>query len=206
MSRHHTAKPATAKGRGIRRYLECGVLLNGVVAATEEGPPQGRSLSPLLSSIMLDDLDKELERRGHLFVRYADDANVYVRTRRAGGRVMASIRRCLEGRLRLKVNEAKSAVDRPERRTFLGFSFYKHRGEGRVRLSKKALERVKRRIRELTGRSRSQSMDARLRTQNAYLAGWFGSYGYARTPSVFQGLDEWTRRRLRACVCPGLSE
>jgi len=109
-------------------------------------------------------------------------------------------RRYLEGRLRLKVNEAKSAVDRPGRRTFLGFSFYKHRGEVHVRLSKKALERVKRRIRELTGRSRSQSMDRRLRALNAYLAGWFGYYGYANTPSVFKALDEWLRRRLRACV------
>lgn len=184
----------------IRRYLECGVLINGVVVTTDEGTPQGGPLSPLLSNIMLDDLDKELERRGHRFVRYADDGNVYVRTRRAGERVMASIRAYLEERLKLRVNEAKSAVDRPERRTFLGFSFYKHRGEVRVRLSKKALERVKRRIREMTGRSRSQSMDQRLRTLNAYLAGWFGYYGYAKTPSVFKALDEWTRHRLRACA------
>lgn len=186
--------------RLCRRYLECGVLINGAVVTTDEGTPQGGPLSPLLSNIMLDDLDKELERRGHRFVRYADDGNVYVRTRRAGERVMASIRIYLEERLKLKVNEAKSAVDRPERRTFLGFSFYKYRGEVRVRLSKKALERVKRRIREMTGRSRSQSMETRLRTLNAYLAGWFGYYGYAKTSSVFQALDEWTRHRLRACV------
>lgn len=186
--------------RLIRRYLECGVLINGVVVTTEEGTPQGGPLSPLLSNVMLDDLDKELERRGHRFVRYADDGNVYVRTRRAGERVMASIRTYLQERLKLKVNEAKSAVDRPERRTFLGFSFYRRRGEVHVRLSKKALERVKRRIREMTGRSRSQSMDQRLRALNAYLAGWFGYYGYAKTPSIFKTLDEWTRHRLRACV------
>ena len=186
--------------RLCRRYLECGVLINGATVMTEEGTPQGGPLSPLLSNVMLDDLDKELERRGHRFVRYADDGNVYVRTRRAGERVMASIRTYLEERLRLRVNEAKSAVDRPERRTFLGFSFYKHRGEVRVRLSKKALERVKRRIREMTGRSHSQSMDRRLRALNAYLAGWFGYYGYAKTPSVFEALDKWVRHRLRACV------
>lgn len=183
----------------IRRYLEAGVLVEGVVMDTEEGTPQGGPLSPLLANILLDDLDKELERRGHKFVRYADDCNIYVRSRRAGERVMASVRRFLEERLRLRVNEAKSAVDRPWRRKFLGFSFYKNRGI-RIRLAPQSIQRVKDRLRELTRRNRSQSLKERIAHINAYLRGWVGYFALAETPSVFEDLEGWLRHRLRACL------
>lgn len=185
--------------RLIRRYLQSGVMLNGVVVTAAQGTPQGGPLSPLLANILLDDLDKELERRGHRFVRYADDANIYVRSKRAGERVMASVRTFLQERLRLKVNEAKSAVDRPWRRQFLGFSFYKNRGV-RIRLSSKSLERVKEKLRELTDRNRSQSMTQRIAALNAYLRGWAGYYALSDAKSIFERLEGWLRRRLRACV------
>jgi RNA-directed DNA polymerase len=185
--------------RLIRRYLQAGVMVDGVVMDTEEGTPQGGPLSPLLANILLDDLDKELERRGHRFVRYADDCNIYVRSRRAGERVMASVRRFLQERLRLKVNEEKSAVDRPWRRKFLGFSMYKNRGV-RIRLAPQTVGRVKAKLRELTRRNRSESMQERIRKVNAYLRGWIGYYALADTPSVFQALEGWLQRRLRACV------
>lgn len=185
--------------RLIRRYLQSGVMLNGVVAATEEGTPQGGPLSPLLANILLDDLDKELEKRGHRFVRYADDANIYVRSERAGKRVLTSVRTFLQERLRLKVNEEKSAVDRPWKRKFLGFSFYKNRGV-RIRLAPKSLERVKQKLRELTDRNRSQSMAQRIQTLNAYLRGWIGYYALSDAKSIFERLEGWLMRRLRACV------
>ena len=185
--------------RLIRRYLEAGVLLNGIVTTTEEGTPQGGPLSPLLANVLLDDLDKELERRGHRFVRYADDCNIYVRTKRAGERVMSGVRDFLQERLRLRVNEAKSAVDRPWRRKFLGFSLYKNRGV-RIRTATQSLERAKGKIRELTGRSNGQSMAARIRNLNAYLRGWIGYYALSDSRSPFEALDGWLRRRLRACV------
>jgi RNA-directed DNA polymerase len=185
--------------RLIRRYLEAGVLLNGVVVTTDEGTPQGGPLSPLLANILLDDLDKELERRGHRFVRYADDANIYVRSKRAGERVMASVRQFLQERLRLRVNEAKSAVDRPWNRKFLGFSFYKNRGV-KIRLAPKSVERVKAKIRELTDRNRSQNLSERIQRLNAYLRGWAGYYALSEAKSTFEQLEGWTKRRLRACV------
>lgn len=185
--------------RLIRRYLQAGVMLNGVVVATEEGTPQGGPLSPLLANILLDDLDKELERRGHHFVRYADDCNIYVRSKRAGERVYRSVRHFLQERLRLKVNEEKSAVDRPWKRQFLGFSFYKHRGV-RIRLAPKSLKRVKDRLRTLTDRNRSQSMEDRIRCLNAYLRGWVGYYALSDARSAFERLEGWLKRRLRACV------
>ena len=185
--------------RLIRRYLESGVMVNGVVVETWEGTPQGGPLSPLLANIMLDDLDRELERRGHRFVRYADDSNIYVRSRRAGERVMASIRTFLEERLGLKVNEAKSAVDRPWRRKFLGFSMYANRNI-RLRLASETVKRVKDKLREFTSRSRSQSMEERIRRINAYLGGWVGYFALAETPSTFEAIEGWLRRRLRMCL------
>jgi len=182
--------------RLIRRYLESGVMLNGVKVRTEEGTPQGGPLSPLLANILLDDLDKELEKRGHRFARYADDCNIYVQSKRAGERVMQSVREIVENRLKLKVNEAKSAVDRPWRRKFLGFSFLAGK-EARIRLAPKTVKRFKDRIRELTSRSRSMTMVERIKRLNDYLVGWFGYFGRAQTKSIFGELDEWLRRRLR---------
>ena len=183
--------------RLIRRFLESGVLIGGLVSASEEGTPQGGPLSPLLSNILLDDLDKELERRGHKFVRYADDCNIYVRSRRAGERVKASVTAYLEGRLRLRVNESKSAVDRPWKRKFLGFSLLVQ--DRRIRLAAESVKRVKEVIRSLTQRSDAVSMSERLRRLNQYLGGWAGYFALAETPSIFAELDEWTRRRLRLC-------
>ena len=183
--------------RLIRRFLESGVLIGGLVSATEEGTPQGGPLSPLLSNIVLDDLDKELERRGHKFARYADDCNIYVRTRRAGERVKASVTAFLETRLHLRVNEDKSAVDRPWKRKFLGFTLYLK--DKRIRLADTSVKRVKEKIRSLTQRSAGISMAERLKRLNAYLGGWVGYFALAETPSIFQELDEWLRRRLRMC-------
>ena len=165
---------------------------------SEEGTPQGGPLSPLLSNIVLDELDKELEKRGHRFVRYADDCNIYVKTKRAGERVMKSITAFLESTLRLKVNKAKSAVDRPWRRKFLGFSFTIHK-KPKVRIAKESVKRVKTRIRELTSRSKPIAIEKRIARINQYLTGWCGYYALADTPSIFKELDEWLRRRLRMC-------
>lgn len=185
--------------RLVRHYLEAGVMINGVCVATTEGTPQGGPLSPLLANIMLDDLDKELEKRGHRFVRYADDCNIYVQSRRAGERVLASVRGFVEGALKLKVNEQKSAVDRPWKRKFLGFSVTKHR-EPKIRLAKKTVTRLMDRVRELTKRSKSQAIAERIQELNTYLKGWIGYFRSAETPSTFQRLDEWIRRRLRMCL------
>lgn len=185
--------------RLIRRYLESGVMVDGVVMETVEGTPQGGPLSPLLSNIYLDELDKELEKRGHKFCRYADDCNVYVRSRRSGERVMASVRGFLTGRLKLKVNEAKSAVDRPWKRKYLGFSFTAHK-EPRIRIAPKSLERLKGKLRELTRRTRSQERKERIAAINAYVGGWVGYFAKAETPSILEDLDKWLLRRLRACV------
>ena len=184
----------------IRKYLESGVMVNGVVMETEEGTPQGGPLSPLLANIMLDDLDKELERRGHRFVRYADDCNVYVRSRRAGERVMNGVRRFVEERLSLKVNEAKSAVDRAWRRKFLGFSFYGRKGDVLVRVAKQALNRCRDRLRHLTRRTRHGKLEDIIEAVNQYMMGWIGYFRLADTPSVFEELDGWLRRRLRQLV------
>ena len=185
--------------RLIRRYLGSGVMINGVVVEIGEGTPQGGPLSPLLSNIYLDELDKELEKRGHKFCRYADDCNIYVRSRRAGERVMASVRQFLTSRLKLKVNEAKSALDRPWKRKFLGFSFLAGK-EIRIRLAPQSVERVKGKLRELTRRNRSQELGERIRRINSYVGGWMGYYALAETPSVLENLNQWLRRRLRACM------
>jgi RNA-directed DNA polymerase len=183
----------------IRKYLQSGVMINGIVMDTNEGAPQGGPLSPLLSNVVLDELDKELEKRGHLFVRYADDCNIYVKTRKAGERVKKSITAFIENRLKLKVNQDKSAVDRPWKRKFLGFSFTWNK-DPKVRISPQSMKRVKATIREITSRKKPLSMEQRIKELNQYLTGWGGYYVLADTPSVFQGLDSWMRRRLRMCL------
>jgi len=182
----------------IRAFLNAGVMENGLVGATTEGTPQGGPLSPLLSNLVLDELDKELEQRGHRFVRYADDCNVYVASERAGNRVMQSVARFLSQRLKLRINESKSAVDRPWRRTFLGFSFTS-RTEPARRLSPQALGRFKTKVRELTRRNGGKSAEQMVAALKVFLTGWRGYYGFVETPSVLRELDAWIRRRLR-CV------
>jgi len=181
----------------VRAFLNAGVLEGGLVSPTQEGTPQGGPLSPLLSNLMLDVLDKELEKRGHRFVRYADDCNIYVRSRKAGERVMAGIERFLAKRLKLKVNKAKSAVAKPSVRKFLGFSFTGE-NEPRRRIAPQAIARFKSRVRELTRRTRGQSLGQIVKELSRYLIGWRGYFGFCQTPSVLRALDEWTRRRLRA--------
>ncbi len=183
----------------LRAYLQGGMMVNGVVVETAEGTPQGGPLSPLLANILLDDLDRELARRGHDFVRYADDVNIYVATLRAGGRVRASITRFLELRLKLRVNTEKSAVDRAIHRAILGFSFLPGR-QVKIRIDPQALAKGKATIRKLTRRNQSQSMAKRIQTLNAYLRGWVNYWVLAETPSVFDALEEWVRRRLRQCL------
>jgi RNA-directed DNA polymerase len=180
----------------IRAFLCAGVMENGLVGPTEEGTPQGGPLSPLLSNLMLDVLDRELMRRGLRFVRYADDCNIYVRSRRAGERVMASISRFITGKLKLKVNQEKSAVARPWERKFLGFSFTAAR-EPKRRIAPKTLGRFKKRVRELTKRNRGVSLERMVAQLRRYLIGWRGYFGFCQTPSVLRGLDSWIRRRLR---------
>lgn len=181
----------------IRAFLNAGVVMeDGVVIPTEEGTPQGGPLSPLLSNLMLDDLDRELERRGHRFVRYADDCNIYVRTERAGQRVMEGISEFITKKLKLKVNKEKSAVAVPWKRKFLGFSFTSEKATRR-RIAPKAQDRFKARVRELTQRNRGVSMTKRLSELAVYLRGWVGYFGYCETPSVMKELDSWIRRRLR---------
>ncbi|MFT4417318.1 group II intron reverse transcriptase/maturase [Fredinandcohnia humi] len=180
----------------IRKYLQAGIMINGVVYDAEEGTPQGGPLSPLLSNILLDKLDKELERRGHKFVRYADDCNIYMKSKKAGERVMNSITRFLEQKLKLKVNREKSAVDRPWKRKFLGFSFTFNK-EPKVRIANESIKRIKAKIRELTSRSNPIPMEVRIEKLNQYLTGWCGYFALADTPSKFKEFDEWIRRRLR---------
>lgn len=185
--------------RLIRAFLNAGVLEDGLVKPTDEGTPQGGPLSPLLSNIVLDDLDQELNRRGLHYARYADDCNIYVNSRRAGERVMASVTRFLTTRLKLKVNETKSAVARPWERKFLGFSFTNHRKPKR-RIAPKALERFKEKIRELTRRTRGVSLEQMVINLSRYLQGWRGYFGACETPSVLRDLDSWVHRRLRAFI------
>jgi RNA-directed DNA polymerase len=182
----------------IRKYLQS-VMENGLVKPTNEGTPQGGPLSPLLSNVVLDELDKELEKRGHRFVRYADDCNIYVKTKRAGERVKASVTHFIETRLKLKVNQAKSAVDRPWKRKFLGFSFSANK-EPKVRIAKQSLQKADAKIREITSRRKSMKMEERIKELNQYLIGWCGYFSLADTPSIFQNMDSWIRRRLRMCL------
>src|SRR5882724_2353656 len=181
----------------IRGFLTAGAMEGGLVSPTEEGAPQGGPLSPLLSNLMLDVLDKELEKRGHRFVRYADDCNIYVRSQRAGERVMDGIEKFLAKRLKLRINKAKSAVAKPSVRKFLGFSYTSGR-EPRRRIAPQALTRFKARVRELTRRTRGRSLAQTSKELSTYLVGWRGYFGFCQTPSVLRALDEWIRRRLRA--------
>ena len=183
--------------RLIRRYLDAGVMVEGVTVATVEGTPQGSPLSPLLANIMLDDLDHELERRGHAFVRYADDLRVYVASERAATRVLEGVTAFVERRLKLRVNRAKSGVAPATRRGLLGFGFFKTAGRVKVRLDPRAKHRLKARLRHLTSRRRSIAMPVRLALLNRFIGGWSAYFALAETPSVFAELDEWLRRRLR---------
>jgi len=183
----------------IRAFLKAGVMEDGLVSPMDEGTPQGGPLSPLLSNLVLDELDRELERRGHHFVRYADDCNIYVDSERAGQRVMESVTHFLTHRLKLKVNQAKSAVARPGQRKFLGFSFTNER-EPRRRIAPKAIVRFEERIREQTSRTRGVSLTRMVKEITTYLRGWLGYFGDCQTPSVLHGLEQWLRRRLRSVV------
>jgi RNA-directed DNA polymerase len=185
--------------RLIRVFLESGVMENGLVSPVDEGTPQGGPLSPLLSNLVLDELDRELEQRQHRFVRYADDCNIYVASERAGKRVMQSVTSFLRRRLKLKVNETKSAVARPQERKFLGFSFTNGIKPKR-RIAPKALLRCKRRVRELTRRTRGVSVEQMTKELASYLRGWKGYFGYCQTPSVLRKLEAWMRRRLRSMI------
>ncbi|MGL3106559.1 group II intron reverse transcriptase/maturase [Bradyrhizobium sp. BR 1432] len=184
--------------RLIRRYLNAGVLADGVVIERGEGTPQGGPLSPLLANVLLDEIDKELERRGHAFVRYADDLNVYVRTQRSGERVMTSLRK-LFGKLKLRVNETKSKVRRATASKFLGFSFWVAAGRTiRRRVAPQAIERMKERVRDMTRRSAGRSLAQMCKPLGKYLTGWKGYFRLAETPGVFADIDGWIRHRLRA--------
>ncbi len=182
----------------IRRYLEAGIMANGVATERHEGTPQGGPLSPLLANVLLDEVDKELEKRGHAFVRYADDCNVYVQSKRAGERVMAALRG-LFAKLHLRINDAKSAVALPWERKFLGYSFWLSRDhQVQRKVANKALATMKHRVRALTGRSRGRSIDTVIGELRGYLLGWKAYFRLADTPRVFRGLDSWIRHRLRA--------
>jgi RNA-directed DNA polymerase len=180
----------------IRAFLNAGVMEDGLVSPSVEGTPQGGPLSPLLSNLVLDELDRELERRGHCFVRYADDSNIYVRSERAGQRVMESVKRFITERLKLKVNQSKSAVAKPQERKFLGFSFTGGKELKRT-IAPKALDRFKERVREITHQSRGRSMEQVLAELAPYVRGWRGYFGFCETPSVLHRLDSWIRRRVR---------
>ncbi len=181
----------------IRCYLETGVMDGGLVHTSEEGTPQGSPLSPLLSNVMLDGLDWELDRRGHRFVRYADDGRIYVASERAGQRVMESVTQYVEQRLKLKVNREKSVVDWATKRPLLGFGFFRRDGEVKVRMDRKARERAKDRLRRLTSRRWGISMKRRITEINRFTVGWTAYFALADTPSPFEELDQWLRRRLR---------
>jgi RNA-directed DNA polymerase len=184
--------------RIIRRYLEAGVMADGVVVERHEGTPQGGPLSPLLANLLLDEVDKELERRGHTFVRYADDCNVYVRSKRAGERVLAALRQKYS-KLRLRVNEEKSTVARVWNRKFLGYSFWVAKGKVvKLRVAPKALEEMKQRVRQITRRNGGRSLEQVTSELGAYLRGWKEYFKLSDTPRVFFDLDQWIHRRLRA--------
>src|ERR1700722_6570173 len=183
----------------IRAFLNAGAMENGLVGPSGEGTPQGGPLSPLLSNLVLDELDRELERRGHRFVRYADDCNIYVRSERAGQRVMESITQFITQRLKLKVNEAKSAVARPQERKFLGFSFTSGPEVRRI-IARKALTRFKDKIREITRQAKGISIETTVKRLATYMVGWRGYFGFCETTEVLIGLIRWVRLRLRCAL------
>lgn len=184
----------------IRRYLNAGTMINGVVTYADEGTPQGSPLSPLLSNIVLDELDKELEARGHKFVRYADDFRIYCKSLKAAERANLSITRFLTVRLRLKVNEEKSAVSRPWLRKFLGFTFFHMYGQSKIRIHAKTIERFKQRVRELTNRNRGKSLDQVVKELNMYLRGWWNYFRLTEARYILKALKTWILRRLRSLV------
>ena len=183
----------------VRAFLTAGVREDGLVNPVDEGTPQGGPLSPLLSNIVLDEFDRELERRGLRFARYADDSNIYVRSKRAGERVMESVTRFIATKLKLKVNQQKSAVARPGERKFLGFSFTNAETPKR-RIAPKAVDRFKERVREITSRTRGVSIERMSEELARYFRGWIGYFGKCETPSVLKGLEQWARRRLRSVI------
>ncbi len=183
----------------IRAYLNSGVMVNGVVTRTDKGCPQGGPLSPLLSNIMLDELDKELERRNHKFCRYADDNQLYVKSKKAAGRVMRSVTNFIENKLKLRINRKKSAIGRPWQRKFLGFSFYRMKGEIRVRIHPKSIKRIKEKIKTITSRSNAWTMKYRYLKLKQVITGWVSYFRIADMKKIAQNLDSWTRRRLRMC-------
>ena len=186
--------------RLIRRYLQAGMMSDGLVTARREGTPQGGPFSPLLSNILLDELDKELERRGHKFCRYADDSNIYVRSRSAGERVMKSITRFLERRLRLRVNAEKSAVARPWERKFLGYSLTWHR-EARLRVAASSVQRLKEKLREIFRRGRGRNLGQLIEAElTPLLRGWMNYFRLAEVKGIFDELDSWIRRKLRCLI------
>jgi RNA-directed DNA polymerase len=186
--------------RLIRRYLQAGMMSNGLMTARREGTPQGGPLSPLLSNILLDELDKELERRGHKFCRYADDSNIYVQSRSAGERVMKSISRFLERRLRLQVNAEKSAVARPWERKFLGYSLTWHR-EARLRIAASSVQRLKAKLREIFRRGRGRNLGKLIEAElTPLLRGWMNYFRLAEVKGIFEELDGWIRRKLRCLI------
>ena len=182
--------------RIIRRFLEAGLLQQGVCVERHEGTPQGGPLSPLLANLLLDDLDQELERRGHKFCRYADDCNIYVRSQAAGERVLSTVTQFLEGRLRLRVNHAKSAVAPVQERKFLGYRLLR---DGTLTIAPKSLERAQDRIREITRRNRGVSLEQQIQELNSFLTGWVTYFRHAKARSVLSDLGGWVRRKLR-CV------
>ena len=185
----------------IRKFLNAGIMQNRVTIRQTEGVPQGNPLSPILANIMLDELDKELERRGHCFVRYADDVNIYVKSERAAQRVMNSIRKFIEDKLKLKLNAEKSAIGRPWKRKFLGFSFIGGlKTKPRIRIAKKSIKRFKDRIRQITKRNRGVSLKQVVKELNLYLRGWLGYFRLMETSSVLKSLDGWIRRKLRCYI------
>lgn len=186
--------------RLIRKYLQSGVMIQGIKVLSEEGTPQGGPLSPLLSNIMLDEVDKELEKRGHKFCRFADDCNIYVRSKKAGERVMKSMTKLLEGKLKLKINKEKSKVDLVTRRKFLGFSFYFSKEEIKVRIHEKSYKRLKEKLRKVTNRNWGTSMEYRLKKLNEITIGWINYFGIANAKARIRSIEEWLRRRLRACI------
>ena len=186
--------------RLIRKYLQAGIMINGIVVTSEEGAPQGGPLSPLLSNIMLDELDKELEKREHKFCRYADDCNIYVKSKRAGERVMDNITNFIGGKLKLKVNRSKSAVERPWKRKFLGFTIMLSFGKACTTISKQSLKRYKDKIREILSRSKPMTLEQRIIKMNQINIVWINYYGIAKCKGIAQQLDKWIRQRLRMCI------
>ena len=184
----------------IRKYLQSGIMINGIVVSNEEGTPQGGPLSPLLSNIILDELDKELEKRGHRFCRYADDCNIYVKSKRSGERVMENITRFIEGKLRLKVNINKSAVETPWKRKFLGFTLGIMFGKAYSSISKQSVRKHKDKLREILSRSKPMTLEQRIIKLNQANIGWINYYGIAKCKGIAVQLDRWIKQRLRMCI------